>query len=75
MEGRTEETHLWTENQSRSGTEGETLLMNQTGWTDSFEDGNKEEEGVGTAIAGSSIMAISVFASVFVIAAITSKSV
>ena len=75
MEARTDETHLWTEHPSgNNGTEGETFQRNQVGWKDSLEEENKDE-GVGTAIAGSSIMAFSLFTNIFVIPIITSKSV
>ena len=72
MESRRDETHLWTQNQNEI--EAETLRRNQTGWTDSLEAGNMDE-GVGTAIAGSSIVAVSIFTNIFVVAIITRKSV
>ena len=76
MESRTDETHLWTENQSgSSGKEGETFHRNQMGWTGDLEEINKDHEDVGTTIAGSAMMAISVFTNLTVIAIITSKLV
>lgn len=72
MDSRTDETHLWTENQGESGSEGKTFHRNQMGWTDDLDEG-KEDEGVGTTIAGSAILAISVFTNLTVIAIITSK--
>ena len=73
MESRTDEIHLWTEKQSGSGTqEDDTFHGKQMGWTGDLEEGN-EDKGVGTTIAGSGIMVISVFTNLCVIAMITSK--
>ena len=71
MVGRTDERRLWTETQSEI--EGKSFQRNRTGWTDDLQEGNKDDD-IGRAITGSS-MVFSLFANIFVIAIITSKSV